>query len=949
MKKSKKEKKYLIRARRINNLQNKKQRKELSMGNKKLYNICKNIIAITLTIAMMMYFGYEHSSLAKTYAETGEQMTSESTEASEQSSLQDNTKSSQDSGGDNNTNGSGDLKGNDNVDGSDGLGDSDGEESTSGVNVGGDEDVVVDVSTVIATITYSYSANNKSTETAEQSSEAKSTETTEQISEAETVTLEFYTLSEAFNGTIQATEIMASYGYTDYVATIKIIKDFTLTTPALNERNSSFNLDLNGHCITCENNSYIDFGEGNVTITDETENVLGRVVGAVPYLFTGTGNITFDNGYFENSYSVSGNTNENNTGENTTDENNTGENNTGENTTDENNTDINNNFNKGYIVDNAGSLTFNNGCFFANGGQIVNTISGEELKIFVNGGYYTFDVIRGFSNLGITVFSEGRALVESDILINDNTVSAYAVLEPDYQVAISIAASPENGLVIDKEVYLYYTEINRAWDRAVNFSKNNSGALVAINICNKEITEISLDRTLELNKEDEATFANIMFVGAAFTRKAAFDGNMFAVTGGKLIFDNCTLDGFIDNESVSQGSVIRISGDGEVSLKDTSVENNRSVANGVTGDPGAGIYLAAGATLKLAGNIKVINNTLYTPATAYEKAFTTNQNLYLAEGAKITLSAPVTGNTSDVGITNERGTIAGLTSLGMLELSYLDGVTDNLLGDEQIVFTIDNYPSFFLSFDKLSNNLYWDKTVRYLPEAGVMRFEFLVLFIGLLFFILRNLSMMKKNKGVEVVATVIAITCLVSGSAIGFINLSTERAQSEENQQVLRELSASRNKTVEEKIYQTEETEAIIDSEEESELKESIVPDDGREYYGMIEIEELGIRLPVLKEYTDANMKTTPCVYYGQAESDNLVVVGHNYDSQLGAFNNIEGTLHITMQLVDGSVYEYQSTAVEYLKPEQVDEMLMGHWDFTVFTCSYSGQERIAVRCDRIR
>ena len=116
-------------------------------------------------------------------------------------------------------------------------------------------------------------------------------------------------------------------------------------------------------------------------------------------------------------------------------------------------------------------------------------------------------------------------------------------------------------------------------------------------------------------------------------------------------------------------------------------------------------------------------------------------------------------------------------------------------------------------------------------------------------------------------------------------------------------------------------------------------------------MERLGIKLPVLSSYTDADMKTTPCVYYGTRENGNLVIVGHNYNSQFGDFNLLDSREVITakLTLVDGSEYEYTSKLMENLEPDQIDEMLTGDWDLTLFTCSYSGEERIALRFDLVR
>ena len=131
-------------------------------------------------------------------------------------------------------------------------------------------------------------------------------------------------------------------------------------------------------------------------------------------------------------------------------------------------------------------------------------------------------------------------------------------------------------------------------------------------------------------------------------------------------------------------------------------------------------------------------------------------------------------------------------------------------------------------------------------------------------------------------------------------------------------------------------------------VEKSIVPADGREYIGVIEVERFGIKLPVLSTYTDADMKTTPCVYHGARENGNLVIVGHNYDSQFGDFNLLGKDEVITAKLtmLDGTEYVYESKLIENLNPDQIDEMLAGQWDMTLFTCSYSGEKRITIRFD---
>ena len=48
---------------------------------------------------------------------------------------------------------------------------------------------------------------------------------------------------------------------------------------------------------------------------------------------------------------------------------------------------------------------------------------------------------------------------------------------------------------------------------------------------------------------------------------------------------------------------------------------------------------------------------------------------------------------------------------------------------------------------------------------------------------------------------------------------------------------------------------------------------------------------------------------------------------------------------VSGAVHRYTVMQVETLAPTAVDEMTGGDWDLTLFTCTYSGQARVTVRC----
>lgn len=48
---------------------------------------------------------------------------------------------------------------------------------------------------------------------------------------------------------------------------------------------------------------------------------------------------------------------------------------------------------------------------------------------------------------------------------------------------------------------------------------------------------------------------------------------------------------------------------------------------------------------------------------------------------------------------------------------------------------------------------------------------------------------------------------------------------------------------------------------------------------------------------------------------------------------------------MSGTAHRYTVMQVETLAPTAVEEMTGGDWDLTLFTCTYSGQARVTVRC----
>lgn len=128
-------------------------------------------------------------------------------------------------------------------------------------------------------------------------------------------------------------------------------------------------------------------------------------------------------------------------------------------------------------------------------------------------------------------------------------------------------------------------------------------------------------------------------------------------------------------------------------------------------------------------------------------------------------------------------------------------------------------------------------------------------------------------------------------------------------------------------------------------MPEEIV--DGLSYIGVLEIPALELSLPIISHWSDADAKSAPCRYAGSAYTDDLVIAGHNYRSHFAYLKTVPAGSAVYFTDLDGNRFEYVVELVETLHAADVDEMLSGGWDLSLFTCTMSGQYRATVRCRR--
>ena len=123
---------------------------------------------------------------------------------------------------------------------------------------------------------------------------------------------------------------------------------------------------------------------------------------------------------------------------------------------------------------------------------------------------------------------------------------------------------------------------------------------------------------------------------------------------------------------------------------------------------------------------------------------------------------------------------------------------------------------------------------------------------------------------------------------------------------------------------------------------------DDETFLGTLSIPALGLELPVYNRFDDNLMKDTVCRYSGAVDTENLVIAGHNYKRHFGKLSDLQQGDEVMLKTMDGNTYTYQVLALETLNATAVDEMTSGEYALTLFTCDYSGNARIAVRCQPI-
>ena len=116
---------------------------------------------------------------------------------------------------------------------------------------------------------------------------------------------------------------------------------------------------------------------------------------------------------------------------------------------------------------------------------------------------------------------------------------------------------------------------------------------------------------------------------------------------------------------------------------------------------------------------------------------------------------------------------------------------------------------------------------------------------------------------------------------------------------------------------------------------------------GILSIPKLNVRLPVISESTDANLRISVCRLSGLANNKpiRLVIVGHNISSHFKGLDTFQPGDQIAFTDKEGVTYYYG--AVELLdlyQTDGADVLAADGWDITLITCKTDNTWRTVVR-----
>lgn len=122
-------------------------------------------------------------------------------------------------------------------------------------------------------------------------------------------------------------------------------------------------------------------------------------------------------------------------------------------------------------------------------------------------------------------------------------------------------------------------------------------------------------------------------------------------------------------------------------------------------------------------------------------------------------------------------------------------------------------------------------------------------------------------------------------------------------------------------------------------------------YVGTIIAPSVDLNTPILASYDAKTMEVTPALYSGTAYKHDMLLLGHNYQSCFGklAYLNIGDEIQFIDNHKNQFYYEVNNIFIAGEYEFDRIQSREDDWDLTMFTCTWSGKERVVIRCTLIK
>ena len=205
---------------------------------------------------------------------------------------------------------------------------------------------------------------------------------------------------------------------------------------------------------------------------------------------------------------------------------------------------------------------------------------------------------------------------------------------------------------------------------------------------------------------------------------------------------------------------------------------------------------------------------------------------------------------------------------------------------------------------------------------------------------------MTKKLGISCMA--VGAVLIVMALSLFLYNRLEDRQAGEAADSVLPELQAAIEEAAKSlpQAQMQDDSSVAVDPNASAQMPETEI--NGYAYIGYLSLPSIDLELPVMSQWDDERLRIAPCRHTGSVDGDDLVIAGHNYDRHFGRLTNLKQGDLVFFTDLTGTTTAYSVVMTEVLDATAIHEMLNSSWALTLYTCTYGGQDRVAVRCERM-